>query len=380
MKRWNKFVGYSLFALTGGLSVLFFQKLAQKDAKAPAPLSPALCFLQTAQDPKPIAQFDGKLISRETIPPDLYTAFLQIQVESSARLQELARKIALRMYDQKSNSTQGDGERVPGVANVAESPGPITITGEQAREYFEQNKSSFPGVTFDKVEKLIIGLLQKRENSLYEKSRIAQLENENRFHMLHSMPCGGKITPPYDNSLPARGNTTADLHLLYAFSFNCSQCRQANYELMKFVSQNVSKMRLWFLPVPGREGTRNYSFSSAFQCAFELAPSQIMDFNRILMEAPIIGSENDVMPQILKETETIGISAEKLQACMNSPKLKERLNKYQLFADSYGIEGDNPRYFLNERGMAPNIGVDVVKTLKLVFSERDRLKNVISTL
>ena len=375
MKFPNRISVYGLCAVVGGLATALVFSVMQRRAPAAIPLSPVLCFLNKDHQASPFAQFDGQLFSRENLPPDMYSSFLAIEADNRLRLTELAKRMAVRVDDQKAQM-RADGKSVkPDTANTKAESSLKKITIEDARVYFEQNKASFPNVAFSKVEKLIVDMLQQRENSLHLSSKIGQFEKENRFHMLHPTPCGGKITAPYSNQLPARGNTTADLQLLYVFSYDCSQCRLSTDELMDVVNQNLASMRLWLLPVAGREGTRNFAFSSAFQCVYDLEPSQIMNFNKILMAAPMTGSEKDVTESVLSEAKAAGINAEKVASCMKGKQVRERLEQYQKFAELYGMDGSNPRYFLNERGMDPNIGSDIVNMMRLIFSERDRLKN-----
>lgn len=370
----SQMIAYATCTIAGAaLSATAYHFIAKSRAK-PEPVSTALCFLQDKIPAKAFAQIDGTLVSKENLPPDLYNSYLQVEADTQLRYQELAKQLAVRMDAQGSANGKVDPKLAPALDRVVGEK----VSDETVKKYFDQNRNAFPNVPFDKVKDLIKNMLQRQESDFIIKSKLSGMEKENRFHILYPMPCGGKVDVPYSNTLPGRGNTTGKVSLLYTFNYNCPQCRQMGFELNEFLNQNLASMRLWFLPVPGKPGTRAYNFAAGLQCAFQLDSANVIAFHKTVMDAPFYSeNQNDGRKEIVEIAQKSGLDAKKFAQCLDTPETAKTLAEYQKFADTYKIDGSAPRYFLNGRGMDPNLGINLLKTLKTVLSEANRLQKLL---
>jgi protein-disulfide isomerase len=362
-----------IFAIVGASSAATFFLMRENWNKSRFPVSNALCFLKETGEERPIAQFDNIPISKENLPADLYTTYLQIETENYKRLSEIARQMALRM-----DAMTAEERRRPADAPAFRKVLKKEVTEQDALEFYKANPKAFAGAPFEKVSTLVRDMLQNREDDLLLSSKIQTMEKENRFHMLTPAPCGAKTKVPYSNTLPGRGNTTAQMNLLVTFNFDCSQCRATAKELVQFNSQNLEKLRVWYMPIPGERDSRNTQFARLFQCAFNQSPSSIADFYEKIYDLPFARSAaSDGHKELLELAVKAGLDRSKAETCMNDPKIAQALEVYSQFATDHQMGGETPRYFLNERGMAPDVGIGIVKVMKNILSERERLKDVL---
>lgn len=362
-----------LYALLGAGCAIGLILLREKWDKKPVLFSQALCFLKEAGKDTPIAQFDNIPFSKENLPKDLYTSYLQIETEYFKRLTDIGRQMALRM-DAMTSEKGRRPEDAPSLEEVLKKK----VTEKEALDFYTSNPKAFAGAPFEKVKDLIRDMLQNREDRFIINSKIQAMEKENRFHILAQAPCGAKTQIPYSNTLPGRGNTTAKMNLLVTFNFECSQCRATAKELSQFSDQNLNQLRLWFMPVPGNESSRNFQFAKLFQCAFVNSPASITSFYEKMFDLPYARSEqSEGQNELLELATKAGLARTKADQCLSDPEIAKALRDYSEFAKNHQIDGQIPRYFLNERGMAPDLGIDLVKTLKTVLSERERLKDIL---
>jgi len=337
-------------------------------------VSPASCFLDESTSFNPIGQIDNILIHTENIPPDLYLSMLRIESDAKQRKDEITRQIAVRAASRQQQTASQELTELPELNTLLET----AITDEDVKEYFNQNTNAFPGVEFEKVSNLIRKVLEKREIDLLLASKQDELTKENRLNYLSPIPCGGKIKIPYGNNLPGRGKPGANFRLLYSFSLDCSQCRADVDRFTKFIEQNMHKMRLWMMPHPGAKDSKNEHFAAAFHCAFQDRPENIMAFYKKALYSPLI-SDNQVNVQ--SEVEKLAINAganpEQLKQCMTAAETKKTVDEHRQFLTKFGVNHQQPQYFLNERGMNPDIGLGLIDTLKIVMNESQRLEKVL---
>lgn len=364
----------AVLIFVGGAGVHFLYSSLVSSRKKIEPVSSVLCFLSDKLRVDPFAQIDGIQFTKENVPPALYTTYLQIESERRARLEQLARIIAVNI---DSASVHEDKSKSKNSGATSSAPRK-SITESDAREFFEKNRASFPGASFESVNKLIQNLLEKRENDFRINLQIQKLASENRFQVLAPMACGGKIPIPYSNSMPARGNTTADLSLVYVFNYECRLCRQHAHDLLKYVNENLSDVRLWLMPVPGKENTRQYNFAAALHCAFSLDSANVFEFHKKLLDAPVMPEkDNGGKEAVLTIAKTTGYNTSTFGECLIGGAAKSELKRYEDFATKYQVDGSIPRYFINSRGIEPSTEINIVERLKFLIEERDRLKDLL---
>ena len=360
-------------ALVGsGLTYAIMSSVSQR--KKVEPVSAALCFIKDNFKSELIAQVDGKLINRESVPPDLYFSHIQAEAEARARLTLLARQISARI-DTSPQGAQKTGLVKPQDLKARSN---FEISKNAARDYFQNNKNAFPGAPFEKVEKMISDLLQKREDEFRLKNEIDALEAQNRFHILAPLACGGKVDIPYSNDLPARGNTEAKFHILYAFSYDCQVCRNDLPEIRRFISRNQANMRFWFLPVPGQQGSTTYQFATALQCAHSIKTGDMLGLHEELLSVRRTSDGGDSGNQnISKLAEKFGYKADEFKKCIENQKTKDQIELYRGFASRFKIAGASPAYFVNGRGMETNLDKGFIHRVKFILDERERLKELL---
>lgn len=366
----KRLTGYFLGAIIGaGLSAGFYF-LQKKGADDRRPLALASCFLQDNTSSAPFVEIDGVQIGRENIPPDLYTSYIEIEAERRAKTEEIARQLAVRMDAKGSAAQKVDTRFLPPLTEVLGAQNHEA----EAKAYYEQNAAAFQGVPFENAVNSIKAMIQKRDIDTLLRNKMAEIEKQKRFRMLEPLPCGGKVNVPYANSLPGQGTTTGNLNLLYAFNYDCSACRQQAPELEEFLNQNMSLVRFWFLPIPGTSKTsRSHLFAVALQCAFEQSPASITVFHKELMSLPYhspeqSNGENDAILVAKK----LNLDSDKISKCMASQSTMETISEYQKFADTFQIDGAMPRYFLNGRGMDPNLGMEIINVMKSIITAHNR--------
>jgi protein-disulfide isomerase len=363
-----------VFMLLGAGAATAFFLTKEKWKTENALISNALCFLKDAPETKPIAQFENIPLTKENLPADLYTAYLDIENENYKRMEDLGRQMALRLDAMGTTQGKRDPRNAPPLSDVLKKG----ITDQDTLEFYNNNPKPFAGAKYEQVKDLIKNMLQNRQDKLLVQSKIQSMEKDNRFHMLLSAPCGAETNIPYSNTLPGRGNTTAKMNLLVTFNFDCSQCRAVANELKQFSNQNLDKFRLWLMPVPGAQGSRNYHFAALFQCAFENDPANIVTFYEKIFDLPFARDpKSDGRKELVELAGKSGLDSAKAEKCLNDKGIEKTLASYSKMAAEHQIDGQTPRYFLNERGMAPDLGVDLIKTMKVVLSERERLREAL---
>ena len=334
------------------------------------PYSNALCFLDPKYQSLPLAQIDGKKITKDAVPPDLYASYIYAESEAFKIFRQITREIAARVKRSEAASQNKD----PLKASELKPIETVAIPDQIAKDYFEANKGSFSGLKYEQVASLIKELLQKKENEARLKSEMDLLESNKRFEILAPMPCGGKVEIPYSNALPANGNTTVNFNVLYAFNYDCTMCRQEIYELKQFLAENMSQMRLWLMPIPGKKGTRTHHYAAALQCSHTLNSAKLMDFHLDILTNPSASEKDkDGNYEVLKVAEKHGYKADTFKKCLESASTEAELKKYQDFADRFKFDGTNPQYFLNERGMETLDEKNFVARLKFMLEEQDKL-------
>jgi hypothetical protein len=355
-------------ALAGGSMWGFLRRAPREN------ISPAICYLQPNFPARSFAQVDGLLLNRETLPADLYNDLIRIEADSRARYESLAKQMAVRLDALGSAEKQVDPKTAPPIDSIV-TP---TASDSDAKKYFDSNPSSFPGVSFEKVKNLLKNMLGKQNADFVIQSKMSSIEKANRFHLLYPIPCGGKVDVPYSNTLPGRGSTTGNISLLYVFNYDCPQCRYQARDLDTFLNQNLASMRLWLMPVPGKEQSASWNFAAGLQCAFTQEAAKFMDFHKGALEVRLSDSglfgalgKNSV----LEVAEAAGYERKNFEECLTSKDTVEKLHQYRDFSNKYKTEGSPPMYFLNGRGMDPGLATGLVPTLKTILEESERLKN-----
>lgn len=145
-----------------------------------------------------------------------------------------------------------------------------------------------------------------------------------------------------DNPLdPVGGNPEGSVTLVEFFDYNCGYCKRSNDVLQELIEKNPNlKVVYKEWPILSEASASAASIALAVNLAF---PKDYEDFHRALLNTRAIRSEADVW----KVVEKLALSREKVEAQLNSVKVKQHLQQTKALAQQLGITG-TPAFIIGD--------------------------------
>ena len=235
-----------------------------------------------------------------------------------------------------------------------------TVTEADVLNWYKANPGRVQGAPIDQVRAPIKSLLtQERTQTAYQ-TYVDQLKAKTAVRVM--------LDPPREKvavaGSPSKGPASAPIELIEFSDFQCPFCLRAYPTVNQVMSTYGDKVRLVYrhYPLPSHPNAR--PAAEASQCAAE--QGQFWQYYERLFADQTKLSDADLK----QAAAALGMDAGRFNACVDSHKYKDRVEKDILEGNEAGVSG-TPAFFINGRMLT---GAQPFDAFKRIIDEELELK------
>ncbi len=146
--------------------------------------------------------------------------------------------------------------------------------------------------------------------------------------------------------VPYRGAKNAKVTVVEYSDFQCPYCRRASQMLPKLLDEYEGKVKLVYkqLPLPMHKWARLASASAL--CVYEQSNDKFWKFHDMVFANQRQINEQNARDKFTQFAKDIGVDMTKFNSCIDSPQVKDRIEKEMKEAQSLGVNS-TPSFFVN---------------------------------
>jgi protein-disulfide isomerase len=301
------------------------------------------------------ATVGGRTISTAAVDDLIRAQLMDLRArEEQLRKQALDALIAQALIEEEAAARGSTAEALEKVEVAAKA----VVTPAEAKAFYEQNKSRF-GTTpeAEALKQIETGLGQQRQNE----RRLAFAEELRKRHPVSVLLEPWRV-PVAINDSPVRGNPTAAVTIVEFSDFQCPFCVRARPAVARVREVYGDKVRWVFRHFP-------LDFHPLAQKAGEAAACAADQGKFWEMHDRLWQSAGKLQPPELKgHAAALGLDAAVFDACLDSGRHADRLERDQEAGREYGVSG-TPAFFVNGR---PLVGAQPFEAFQQVIDDELR--------
>jgi len=316
------------------------QRTAAPDEAGPQSAAPAAT--SPGEDPA-VARMGGETIRRseleEHIRDRLYereTGRMNPTEKAEFEREHLENMIDARLLEEESKRTGRSVDEL-----LQESAGaPRTVSDEEVRRFYEENKGRMGGATYEQIAPRIRQYLEgqartEAKRQAYDRL-VGRLREEAGVDVLLEIP-RVEVEPVG----PARGPDDAPVTIVEFSDFQCPFCRRARPVVERILETYPDRVRLVYRHLPLESiHPRARPAAEAAACASE--QGRFWEYHDLLFDAPD-GLEDDALEGY---AEKLGLDLEAFRSCLAEGRGREVVDRDLEAAVSAGISG-TPAFVIN---------------------------------
>ncbi|MEI8026956.1 MAG: thioredoxin domain-containing protein [Pseudomonadota bacterium] len=309
----------------------------------------AQCYKNDAKVPKnPVFSFQGKTFYLSDLPlPDQVDLLKKSQSSYDQSVRSIE-QTALRMVLAKEKGMDLSDNRIPTFQEIF---GAEWVPESKVKEFYEQNKKSFPAAsTLESMAPQIRVHLAETEIQSLADSKLGSIKNSGALVNLLPAPCGPRVEVQVENQpvIPSKVKTNSTLTLLSDFS--CIQCRQSYLSLLSHLDKMSENVNIVHMAYSETEGDLGFDLAKGSICASkqgaEKTSAWIKASYLVAMKIAPNGPDNK---SILNEVVTdSGVDRTAFESCFMAPEAAEIIKKNNSLAKFNHI-AQQMAIFLNKR-------------------------------
>ncbi|HSB11576.1 MAG TPA: thioredoxin domain-containing protein [Blastocatellia bacterium] len=255
----------------------------------------------------------------------------------SLRKDELDAKINNTLLDQEA---QKKGVTAPALYQTEIAPRMKPVTDEEARKFYDENKSRMTG-TFEQRQAQIIEYLQNSRRTAAEKAFAEDLRKGATLQVFLKPPDPPVFNIPIDDR-PWRGGASAPVTIVEFTDYECPSCGATQPVLEEIVKEFGDKVKLVARNYPLDQHKHAFKAAEAAESARE--QGKYWEYVAILFK-----NQNALEVEKLKEyADQLGLDRGRFDAALDSGKFADKVRRDLSEGDKVGVDS-TPTVFINGR-------------------------------
>ena len=345
--------------IVAGIGSYWISSRVQTSEKKP---SHSGCFLSKDTTPVRLGTLDGKEISSDNLPMDLQNALLTANSEHYRRISEIVDEAAVRRMAAVAAGRPSDFPQLPPLKDLMGD----SVKEEDVRKFFDENKNSFPNVSYDRVSVMLRRHLEQQRQSSFLQSSLSVLQKEQRLKINIPLPCGPKlkVSVPSTSFKTGKGNKN---QLIFISDYHCSTCRYMINKFNRIVEKNMDKIQMIQVIVPNKkDGSSDYLVRGTFCAQKSGDEKKLKDFMNNAYISPVqydstgkVIEGNDPRASAIQVAKDSGLDMTFFESCLSSKEAEEFASKNIEYAKIINLE-QFPEYYLNQKRiwLPPQLNLD----------------------
>ncbi len=327
--------------------------------------SKAACFVSSDSGEFVLGTIDGKQVTSANLPHDAQIIMHQSQSEHTRRLGDLLNEVAVRYQAAKEQGKNTSFDSLPSIKELAESE----VKSEDVRNYYDQNKQSFPKMEFVQVEAMLRKHLEQRQKNTFLQSSLSKLKSENILTSSLSLPCGPKATADVPKEA-LRSGKPARFDLVFVTDYQCGPCRYMNEGLRSLIDKYKDKLSMAQVVYAGDEknSTNEFLVRGLF-CAKSIGDeTKQQNYHNIAYFSEIkydntgaVLEDGDVKRGALEAAKRVNADEKEFAKCLDSQEAVTFVEAGRKYIADSKLE-QAPAFFLNGRLLVvpPELNIDKI--------------------
>lgn len=227
----------------------------------------------------------------------------------------------------------------------------IPPTDEEVAEYYEINKQTAGGRTFEQLREPIREMLTEKKKQALQAQFTDRIRTSVKYRMTMEPPRTEVTLLPTE---PTRGPEGAPITIVEYADFECPYCRRSHPTVERILAEYGEQIRFTFRDYPLPSHNRAVPASAAAHCAAE--QDKYWDFHQHLMVMK--GNLSD--QNLLERAQEVGLDMEEFQACYRNNSYPDEIAESLEQGRKLGVSA-TPTFFINGRMVVGSRPYDELK-------------------